>query len=93
MFIFITILIVSFLLVSYKCIRFAILLIDVQESVQNALDVLDAKHQSIFNILQRPLFYDSQEIRQVVRDIEDAKNSIHDIASKLTKNFSVDSDE
>lgn len=93
MFVFIVILIIVLLFVSYKCFKFAVLLIDIQDSVQNAIDVLDAKHQSIHNILQRPLFYDSQEIRQVVKDIEEAKNSIHNIALKLTKDFSVDSDE
>jgi hypothetical protein len=34
------------------------------------------------------LFYDSPEIRQVLKEIEQSKNAIHEIALKLTNDFS-----
>jgi len=77
----------------YFCLKFALIIINVEEAIQSSLDILDAKHISITNILQRPLFYDSLEVRQVLRDLEDARTSIHSIALKLTNNFSEESEK
>ena len=79
---------VILLLVSlYYCIKFGILIVKVQEVVEESLDVLDEKHQAISEILSRPLFYDSSEVRSVLRDIESTKLAIHKIAFTLTNNF------
>lgn len=79
---------VILLLVSlYYCIKFAILIVKVQDVIEDSLDVLDEKHQTISEILSRPLFYDSSEVRSVLRDIESTKLAIHKIAYTLTDNF------
>lgn len=52
-----------------------------------SVDVIDEKHQKITEILSRPLFYDSPEVRQVLRDIDDVRESLSDVARDLTKDF------
>ena len=44
-------------------------------------------------ILQRPIFFDSIEVRQVIADIRDCHNAILVVANKLTKNIGTKRDE
>jgi len=76
----------------FFCLKFAILILRVQDVIEESLDVLDERHASITAILQRPLFFDSQEVRTVLRDIEASRNSIHRIAYSMAINFD-DSEE
>ena len=63
------------------------IVLKIQESIQMSVDVIDEKHQKITEILSRPLFYDSPEVRQVLRDIDDVRESLSDVARDLTKDF------
>lgn len=78
-----------FLLVisTYFCIRFALVILKVQETIEASLDVLDEKYSTMSEILARPLFYDSAEVRSVLKDIDASRNAIHEIAISLTKDF------
>lgn len=71
----------------FYCIKFAKIIINLQEKLELSLDVIEEKHLIISNILKRPLFYNSQEIRQVLKEIEDVKNSLHLIAWELSEDF------
>ena len=73
--------------VSYFCIRFALVILKVQEAVESSLDILDERYGTMSEILARPLFYDSPEVRGVLRDIDASRDAIHNIAISLTKNF------
>ena len=44
-------------------------------------------------ICERPLFYDSPEVRQVLRDVKAARDSMHLVAYALTESFSAEDDE
>ena len=72
---------------SFYCLRFAMIVLKIQESIQMSVDVIDEKHQKITEILSRPLFYDSPEVRQVLKDIDDVRESLSDVARDLTKDF------
>ena len=72
---------------AFYCLRFAMIVLKIQESIQMSVDVIDEKHQKITEILSRPLFYDSPEVRQVLRDIDDVRESLSDVARDLTKDF------
>ena len=73
------------LLVSvFYCIKFAIIIIKTQENVEKSLDILDEKYEDISNILTIPLFHDSQEIRRVLQDIDIARQSVLEVAAKLS---------
>ncbi len=41
----------------------------------------------------RPLFYDSPEVREVLGDIKATRDSLHQVAFSLTENFSVEEEE
>ena len=73
-----------FLLISlYYNWKFAITIIKVEDEVGDCLEILDLKYQSISKVLQIPIFFDSPQVRQVIGDIRDARDSILIIANKI----------
>ena len=68
----------------FYLIKFALIIIRVQDVVEDSLDIMDEKYSSISNILKIPLFYDSREVRTVLDDVRDVRESILDIARALT---------
>ena len=82
--------IVLFVLLSisvYKNIMFGITILRIEDSVEECLDVIDEKYNSMSEVLKRPLFYDSQEVKSVVKDIGLVRDSLHSVALALTKNI------
>jgi len=79
----------------YYCIKFALIIIKMQEILEESLDKIDNKYQRISDILEIPLFFDSPEIRRLLIEIKDIKNIILEISSNLTsfnKNKKIDTD-
>tara|TARA_B100001094_G_C18183178_1_gene802136 strand:+ start:2066 stop:2389 length:324 start_codon:yes stop_codon:yes gene_type:complete len=79
------------LFLGFSCffmIKFALLLLKVEDALEESIDILEKRQDSISNILEIPLFYDSNEVRQVHSDIEDCKESIISVAEVLSKNVS-----
>lgn len=68
------------LIATYYCIKFARSLLNVTESIETALDILDERYASISQVLQIPIFYDSNEVRQVLQDIGDSRDAILQVA-------------
>ena len=83
------ILIIFFLLVllgvsCFFLVRFGLIIIRVQDTLEDALDVLDERYTSIDEVIKTPLFYDSPEVRKVLNDIRYSRESILSIARALT---------
>jgi uncharacterized membrane protein len=78
--------IVSMLLTAsvIKNIQFAIHLLKMEDAIEEALDVIEEKYAHMSEILKRPLFFDSPEIKSVVRDLSEVKKILHKIAIVLT---------
>ena len=68
----------------YFNIKHGLLLLKVQDSIEESLDLLDEKYASFSEILEKPVFFDSMEVRQVISDISSTRDSILVIAGKLT---------
>jgi hypothetical protein len=68
---------------TYYCIFFARKLLYVTEQIEKSLDILDERYASIDRILQIPLFYDSKEVRQVLKDIEVSRDAILQVAAAV----------
>jgi hypothetical protein len=68
------------------------LILGIHESVEECVEIMDERYESIDQILSRPLFYDSQEVRQVLEDIKKSRNAIFGVAKSLSSNFN-DADE
>lgn len=68
----------------FYCIKFAIIIISIQQNIEQSLEILDEKYEKISDVLQIPIFHDSREIRQVLDDIKDARQAVIDVAAKLS---------
>ena len=68
----------------YFCIKFALIIINTQETVEECLSIIDEKYTKIVNILEIPLFFDSPEIKRMLSELKDVKLSILYIANKLS---------
>ncbi len=77
----------------FYCVRFGLLILKIQDSLEEALDVIDEKYSSITEICERPLFFDSPEVRKVLEDIKGTRKALHEIAFSLSKDFELLDDE
>tara|TARA_B100000900_G_scaffold381351_1_gene367720 strand:- start:1852 stop:2091 length:240 start_codon:yes stop_codon:yes gene_type:complete len=64
-----------------------VIILDVEEALEESLDILDEKYRSMNEVLQKPIFFDSVEVRQVVDDIRQCHDAVLQIANKLTRNM------
>jgi len=88
--------IILFILLSisvYFNIKFSLKLLSLEDVLEDCLDVIDEKYSKISEILSRPLFYDSPEIRKVVDDVRDTRDSLHKVAVVLYKNFNEEKEQ
>jgi len=83
---------VCFIAIFY-CIKFGVIILRVQDALEDSLDVIDEKYMSITEICERPLFYDSPEVRQVLNDIKDTRAVLHQIALSLSNEFQIPEEE
>jgi len=67
----------------YYNIKHGLLILKTTDSIEQALDLLDARYTSINKVLEIPLFYDSPQIRQVLDDIEGSRNAILQVANYM----------
>lgn len=67
----------------YYNIKFGIKILNMQDSIEEALDILDEREESIGKVLEIPLFYDSPEIKRVHDDIKRTKRAVESIADTL----------
>ena len=63
------------------------ILLRLQDILEESLDVIDEKHSKISEILERPLFFDSPEVRKVLSELEGTREILHRIAYALSSNF------
>ena len=64
-----------------------------QDALEQSLDRLDDRYESISKVLEIPLFYDSPQIRQVVADIKECQNSILYVANEIGRLEEIDDGE
>ncbi len=81
------------ILLGWKLYQFSIVIMDMEDAVEESLDILNEKYGKMNDILQKPIFFDSVEVRQVIADIRDCHSTILIIANKLTRNIGTESGE
>ena len=64
-------------------IKMGMTVLAVEDTIEECLDILDERYNSISKILEIPIFFDSVEVRRVVDDINASRNAILIIANKL----------
>jgi hypothetical protein len=67
----------------YFNIKFSLIILRTEDSIEICLDVLDERYQVMTKILERPVFFDSIEVRQVIEDIKKSRDSILTVANSL----------
>ena len=81
----IVVLFVLLVFFSYYCIKFALIILKMQEELEYSLDEIDKKYDRINEILEIPVFFDSPEIKRLLSEIRDVKRVILDISIRLSK--------
>lgn len=72
--------------VLYFCIKFALIIVKMQDSLENSLDLIDEKYSKISEILEIPVFFDSPEVKRVLSALKDVRDSLLYVANELTNN-------
>jgi len=67
----------------YYSIRFGMIILRMQDSIEESLDKLDGCYQSIEKTLKIPLFFDNSEVKKVLNDIEHARNAVLYVAGQM----------
>lgn len=65
--------------------KFSLLILRMQDALEECIEKLDDREKSISKILEIPLFFDSPEIRRVLDEIKESKNTIIKVAQTLGK--------
>ena len=91
--IFVFVLFVTCLLLAKKVYEYSIIILKLEDALEQSLDILDEKYRSMNEVLLKPIFFDSIEVRQVISDIRDCHNAVLLIANILTKDMGSITDE
>ena len=70
----------------YKNITLGITILRMEDSLEESLDLIEEKYSVMSEILKRPLFFDSPEVKSVVQEIRSVRASLHNVAAALEKN-------
>ena len=73
-------------------VKFIVCLITDKLFLEQIVDILDEKYSKMNEVLLKPVFFDSVEIRQVIADIKSCHTAILAIANKLTRKIGTKSD-
>ena len=76
----------------YKVYKFSLFILDLETSIEESLDILDHHYKKMNEVLQKPIFFDSVEVRQVVDDIRGCHKAVLVVANKLTSENRVESE-
>ncbi len=71
-------------------IKTGILILKVGDALEDSLDILDQRYESMSKVLEKPVFFDSVEVRQVIDDIRISQNAILYVANIMVDPFEKD---
>tara|TARA_B100000035_G_C20607144_1_gene382312 strand:- start:169 stop:522 length:354 start_codon:yes stop_codon:yes gene_type:complete len=68
----------------YYLVKFGRIILEVQDAINESLEELDESYKRVNNILEKPIFFDSVEVRQCIQEIRNVRNVVIKIASRMT---------
>lgn len=74
----------------YKLYSFSLVILRIEDSLEDCLDILNEKYINVNKILEKEVFFDSVEVRQVISEIKESRDAIIDVANKLTENVTME---
>jgi len=79
--------------VTFLLYKFGILILNVQDTIEQSLQILDERSQSVEKILNIPLFFDSPEIKRLHKDMVACRDAVLSVAYILTDSLSDDNEK
>ena len=67
----------------YYNFKFGVLILNYVDQIEETLDVFDKNYASLSEVIETPLFYDSPQVRSVIKDIGSCRDSILKAANVL----------
>lgn len=77
----------------FFCIKFALIIIKIQDTIEYSLDKIDDKYNKISQISEIPVFLDSPEIKSLLSEVLSVKNIIYEISYDLANISTKDNDK
>ena len=71
----------------YFTIKFAIIILKTEEKLTNILDAIDEEYMEISKVLETPIFFDSQEVKQVMLSINNVRNTFLNISAYIIEDY------
>ena len=68
---------------SYYSIKFAMILIKLEDEIEESIDEIDGSLLVFNKILEKPIFFDSIEVRQCINEIRRTRNIVLRVADKM----------
>ena len=81
----IVLLLVALVVSLYYNWKFGNAIIGLEDAIEDSLDILDKRYEAMSLILKKPIFFYSQEVRQVIKEITVSRDSILRIANLLVR--------
>jgi len=75
---------VSIVWLARNLYRMGVLVLKVQDTLEDSLEIIDERIESVDSILAIPLFSDSPEIKRLQRDMTECRDAVLDIAYSLS---------
>jgi len=69
----------------YKLYQYSLIIINTETAIEESLDVLNERYESIASVLEKDVFFDSIEVRQVINEIKLSQDAIYAVAEKMIK--------
>jgi len=77
----------------YFCIKFALIVLNVQDSIEKALDRIDIKYNRLNQIAKIPVFYDSPEIKNIISEVIEVQDIVLEVAATLSNSVNKKEEE
>lgn len=68
----------------YFCIKFALIVLNVQDAIEKSLDKIDVKYNRLNQIAKIPVFYDSPEIKNIISEVIEVQDVVLEVAATLS---------
>lgn len=86
-------LLIFLFIVLYKLIRFSLIILKTKEAIEDSLDIMDESYSKMSSILEIPIFNDSLQIQEVVKEIKHVRDNILYIANIMSSSIDEEVEE
>ena len=80
----IVLLVVLLAVSAYYNYKFGLIIIRTEDAIEECLDELDERYKVVSKILDKPVFFDSIEVRQTILEIRLSQELILKVANKMS---------